>query len=94
MKNFLLLLVFAGTTVTTYAQENRLTQKPVSSATIFHNIEKLGFLGSALFVAAHPDDENTRLISWLANNRHARTAYLSLTRGDGGQNLIGPQLRE
>lgn len=94
MKNFLFLLVFAGTSLYTFAQENRLTQKPVTSATIYHNIEKLGFLGSALFIAAHPDDENTRLISWLANDRHARTAYLSLTRGDGGQNLIGPQLRE
>lgn len=94
MKHLYLLLVFAGTTVTSFAQENRLTRPPVSSATIYHNIEKLGFLGSALFVAAHPDDENTRLISWLANDRHARTAYLSLTRGDGGQNLIGQQLRE
>ncbi|PQJ17144.1 PIG-L family deacetylase [Nonlabens tegetincola] len=76
------------------AQENRLTPKPVTTSQIFHDIEKLGFLGTVLYVAAHPDDENTRLISYLANERMARTAYLSLTRGDGGQNLIGPQLRE
>lgn len=47
-----------------------------------------------LYVAAHPDDENTRLISYFSNDVHARTAYLALTRGDGGQNLIGPELRE
>jgi len=51
-------------------------------------------LGKALYVAAHPDDENTRLISYLSNHVKAKTAYLSLTRGDGGQNLIGPELRE
>lgn len=68
--------------------------KPSSPSDIYHAIEKLNFLGSALYVAAHPDDENTRLISYLSNNVHARTAYLSLTRGDGGQNLIGPELRE
>jgi len=64
------------------------------AAAIFQGIEKLQFLGSALYVAAHPDDENTRLIAHLANEVHAETAYLSLTRGDGGQNLIGPEMRE
>ncbi|WP_333877946.1 PIG-L family deacetylase [Flavobacterium sp.] len=61
---------------------------------IYHQIQKLNFLGSVLYIAAHPDDENTRLISWLSNDKKARTGYLSLTRGDGGQNLIGPELRE
>lgn len=61
---------------------------------IFQSIKKLNFLGSALYVAAHPDDENTRLISYLSNEVNARTGYLSLTRGDGGQNLIGPEMRE
>src|SRR6186713_2558493 len=68
-------------------------QKP-SSAEIYNQIQKLNFLGTVLYIAAHPDDENTHLIPYLANNVHARTGYLSLTRGDGGQNLIGPQLRE
>jgi LmbE family N-acetylglucosaminyl deacetylase len=68
-------------------------QKP-NSVEIYHQIQKLNFLGSVLYVAAHPDDENTQLISYLANEANARTAYLSLTRGDGGQNLIGSQLRE
>ncbi|WP_339626972.1 hypothetical protein, partial [uncultured Maribacter sp.] len=51
-----------------------------SPADIYHSIEKLNFLGSALYIAAHPDDENTRLISFLSNNNKARTGYLSLTR--------------
>ena len=46
------------------------------------------------YLAAHPDDENTRVISYFSNHVMARTAYLSMTRGDGGQNLIGAELRE
>ncbi|MFV9550673.1 PIG-L family deacetylase [Algibacter sp. PT7-4] len=71
-------------------------QKPKtpSSSYIYESIQKLNVLGSVLYVAAHPDDENTRLIAYMANQVKARTAYLSLTRGDGGQNLIGPEIRE
>lgn len=71
-------------------------QKPqkLNTNQIFEKIQKLNFLGTALYIAAHPDDENTRLIAYLANNVKARTGYLSLTRGDGGQNLIGPEIRE
>jgi LmbE family N-acetylglucosaminyl deacetylase len=54
-------------------------------------LKKLSVLGSALYVAAHPDDENTALLAYLANERGVRTAYLSVTRGDGGQNLIGTE---
>ncbi|MFZ6052268.1 PIG-L family deacetylase [Halocola ammonii] len=68
-------------------------EKP-SSAEIYKSIKKLNFLGSALYVAAHPDDENTSMIAYLSNEVNARTGYLSLTRGDGGQNLIGPEIRE
>ena len=68
-------------------------QKP-NAVEIYNQIQKLNFLGSVLYIAAHPDDENTRLISYLSNDQKARTGYLSLTRGDGGQNLIGTQLRE
>ena len=68
--------------------------KKLNSAEIYHAIEKLQFLGSALYVAAHPDDENTRLIAYLANHVKANTAYLSLTRGGGGQNLIGTELAD
>ena len=65
-----------------------------NSSEIYEKLEKFNFLGSALYVAAHPDDENTRLISYLSNGLNARTAYLSITRGDGGQNLIGTEIRE
>src|SRR5438046_7027479 len=51
-------------------------------------------MGSVLYVAAHPDDENTQLITYLALGRHYRTAYLSGTRGDGGQNVLGPEFGE
>ncbi len=71
-------------------------QKPQtpSATQIYESLQKLNVLGSVLYIAAHPDDENTRLIAYMANHVKARTAYLSLTRGDGGQNLIGPELRE
>ena len=65
-----------------------------TSSDIYLAMKKLNVLGTALYIAAHPDDENTRLISYLSNGMHMRTAYLSLTRGDGGQNLIGPEIRE
>lgn len=64
------------------------------AAEIQLKLRKLNFLGAVLYMAAHPDDENTNVIAWLANERLATTAYLSLTRGDGGQNLIGPEIRE
>jgi LmbE family N-acetylglucosaminyl deacetylase len=67
--------------------------KPDSNE-IYRDIEALNFLGTAMYIAAHPDDENTRLISYLSNHYHAQTYYLSLTRGDGGQNLLGTDLRE
>ena len=62
-----------------------------ASSALFQDIKKLGVVGSVLYIAAHPDDENTRLITYLANERLLRTGYLSLTRGDGGQNLIGQE---
>lgn len=66
----------------------------VPAGKLLLEIEKLDVLGSVLYIAAHPDDENTRLLSYLANERKVRTAYLSLTRGDGGQNLIGKEQGE
>ena len=65
-----------------------------NGAAIYKQLKKLNTLSSVLYVAAHPDDENTRLISLFSNHYNARTAYLSMTRGDGGQNLIGTELRE
>lgn len=91
MKRYLLSLFVCCTFIA-----KSTAQKPakLSSNQIYEKVQKLNFLGSALYIAAHPDDENTRLIAYLANNVKARTAYLSLTRGDGGQNLIGPEIRE
>ncbi|WP_264521534.1 PIG-L family deacetylase [Flavobacterium sp. N1994] len=73
-----------------------VAQQPAkpNAVEIYSQIQKLNFLGSVLYIAAHPDDENNRLISYFSNNVKAETGYLSLTRGDGGQNLIGPELRE
>lgn len=63
-----------------------------TSGEIQIGLQKLNTLGSVLYLAAHPDDENTRLIAWLAQEKKYNTAYLSLTRGDGGQNLLGKNL--
>ena len=72
------------------------SQAPVSwtSAEMYLAIRKLNVLGSVLYIAAHPDDENTRLIAYLSKDRMFRTGYLSMTRGDGGQNLIGDEQGE
>jgi LmbE family N-acetylglucosaminyl deacetylase len=70
------------------------TSPPSDIGTIRQNLKKLNVLGSVLYIAAHPDDENTRLLGYLAQEKHYRTGYLSLTRGDGGQNLIGTEQGE
>ena len=70
-----------------------LAQSPQSwsSADMYQALRKLNVLGSVLYVAAHPDDENTRLIAYLSKDKLYRNGYLSMTRGDGGQNLIGEE---
>ena len=70
------------------------TSVQYNSAEIKLGLKKLNVLGSALYIAAHPDDENTRLLAFLAKEKKYRTGYLSLTRGDGGQNLIGNEQSE
>jgi LmbE family N-acetylglucosaminyl deacetylase len=87
MRSFILFLLLLSNL--TFAQNRQ-----PSSSEIKLKLKKLNFLGSVLYVAAHPDDENTRAITFLANDRLAATAYLSMTRGDGGQNLIGPEIGE
>ncbi|MEM9547798.1 MAG: PIG-L family deacetylase [Bacteroidota bacterium] len=86
---FLVLTLFLPTSIT-----KAQSQKIETSGEIFNALEKFGVLTNVLYVAAHPDDENTRMISYLANEVKANTRYLSLTRGDGGQNLIGPEIKE
>jgi LmbE family N-acetylglucosaminyl deacetylase len=90
MKRIHLIAVFLFATVFSQAQTN----PPTDLGTIQQNLKKLDVLGSVLYVAAHPDDENTRLLAYLAQEKHYRTGYLSLTRGDGGQNLIGNEQSE
>jgi LmbE family N-acetylglucosaminyl deacetylase len=68
--------------------------EPPTGPAILQSLRSFATMGSVLYVAAHPDDENTQAITYLARGRGYRTAYLSLTRGDGGQNLLGPQLGE
>lgn len=86
--NLVLLFIFLTTSLLAQAPEK------LNSAEIYQHIQKLNFLGSALYVAAHPDDENQRLISYLSNELNANTTYIAMTRGDGGQNEIGPEIRE
>lgn len=81
---FFVSFLFVATTI---AQAPR----SYTSSEILLQLKKLNTVGSVLYIAAHPDDENTRLIAYLANEKCLRTGYLSLTRGDGGQNLIGPE---
>ena len=71
-----------------------LLPQPMSAAEIQLALQKLNVLGRVLYVAAHPDDENTNLMAFWSNGALYDTAYLSVTRGDGGQNLIGPELQE
>lgn len=83
------LLLIASLVKPLHSQNNSL-----NSSEIIQGLKKLNTVGSVLYIAAHPDDENTRLLGYLANEKKLRTGYLSLTRGDGGQNLIGKEQGE
>lgn len=88
MKRFLLAVSLAlAMPAATDAQER-------GEAALAQKVASVGSTMRVLLVAAHPDDEDTQLISWLTHGQHVETAYLSLTRGDGGQNLIGNELGE
>src|SRR5450631_4167559 len=84
---FLLSMLFIPGAARLFAQ----APETIGSAEIFLRLKKLNVLGSVLYIAAHPDDENPRLIAYMAKDRLYRTGYLSMTRGDGGQNLIGDE---
>src|SRR6266566_2458429 len=68
-----------------------LNAQPASTGDIELALRKLDELGSVLMIAAHPDDERTNVLAYFARGRNMRTAYLSVTRGEGGQNLIGSE---
>jgi LmbE family N-acetylglucosaminyl deacetylase len=87
MKHLFFFLLLASMMGSSFAQK----PSSFSSSAILQELKKLQVFGNVLYIAAHPDDENTRLLGYLANERKFRTGYLSLTRGDGGQNLIGDE---
>jgi LmbE family N-acetylglucosaminyl deacetylase len=89
MKKFFSHILFIGISISSFAQAPSL-----SGAEILQAMKKLNTVGSVLYIAAHPDDENTRLLGYLAAEKKFRTGYLSLTRGDGGQNLVGKEQGE
>src|SRR6186997_2000453 len=86
------LIGVAAATAATFALPRPVRSQGI--AALDEAISSLSVPMRVLVIAAHPDDEDTRLITWLARGRHVETAYLSLTRGDGGQNLIGNELYE
>lgn len=86
-----ILCVFPGLFLGMNVLQAQAPMPAKSAAEIQHMLKTLQVLGTVLYVAAHPDDENTRLIAYLAKGKGYRTGYLSLTRGDGGQNLIGTE---
>lgn len=88
MKKVLSLFTFSVLSFTALAQQVR----PATSAQIYRELNQLNKLANVLYLAAHPDDENTRMLAWLVNDQYINTAYLSLTRGDGGQNMLGSHL--
>jgi len=90
MKKIFVFLITLVAVSGTFAQ----VSQSLNASEILQGIHKLNTVGSVLYIAAHPDDENTRLLAYLANERKFRTGYLSLTRGDGGQNLIGKEQGE
>ncbi len=82
-------ILFLSLVITITAQAQQV--HPENSARIYHEISQLDHLANVLYLAAHPDDENTRLLAWLVQDQNLRTAYLSVTRGDGGQNILGSE---
>jgi LmbE family N-acetylglucosaminyl deacetylase len=83
-----------GITACSIVAPRRVSAQERGAIALGEAVEGLGVTTRVLMIAAHPDDEDTRLIAWLARGQHVETAYLSLTRGDGGQNLIGNELGE
>ena len=89
MKQLLAIYFFVCATTFTLAQSQF-----TPSSTIYNDIERLGNTITVMYIAAHPDDENTQMITWLTHHKKMNAVYLSLTRGDGGQNLVGTEKSE
>ncbi|WP_316794947.1 PIG-L family deacetylase [Pedobacter agri] len=86
-KRIILIIILFFFMYSGWAQQIR----PAKSAEIYRELKTLKHIPKVLYLAAHPDDENTGLLSWLINDQNVETGYLSLTRGDGGQNLLGTE---
>jgi len=91
MRNILLFLLIGIQFLSLNAQTALKPAKIKNSSEILHSINRLKVLGTILYIAAHPDDENTAVLSYLNKKEHLRTAYLSITHGSGGQNLLGSE---
>ncbi len=81
------MIVLAGAALTAA----RAAERGMHAGELAHELDRIRHTGRVLYLAAHPDDENTRLLAYVANARHLQAAYLAMTRGGGGQNLIGPE---
>jgi LmbE family N-acetylglucosaminyl deacetylase len=88
------LLAVVGVSLLVALAASSLAAESLPAAAILQDLRSFREMGSVLYIAAHPDDENTQLIAYLARGRSYRTAYLSVTRGDGGQNVLGPEFDE
>jgi LmbE family N-acetylglucosaminyl deacetylase len=86
--NFLARFLFVSLLVTAVAS---VRAQPAPAGEIERSLQRLNELGTVLMIGAHPDDERTNILAYFARGRHMRAAYLSMTRGEGGQNLIGPE---
>ncbi len=94
MRKFVSIFVFALALATGFYSLRGADQELSGTPAIRYALDKLSVLGSVLMIGAHPDDENTAVIAYLARGRKIRTGYLSLTRGEGGQNLLGNEQSE
>ena len=91
---FIVAIVAVASTANSADAPPLLSSDQMNGSEIQLALQKLNVLGRVLYIAAHPDDENTNLMAFWANGSLYDAAYLSVTRGDGGQNLIGPELGE
>ena len=89
MKRIFVLISLFFIQLNTFSQPQNL-----NNGEIFLGLQRLAVVGNVMYIAAHPDDENTLLITWLSKEKKVRTAYFAMTRGDGGQNLIGTEQGE
>ncbi|NOQ97083.1 MAG: hypothetical protein GQ561_02885, partial [Calditrichae bacterium] len=94
MKNFKNHIIFLVLALLAFLPLKAAQVPSLNASEIQLALKKMKVIGSALYIAAHPDDENTALLAYLSKEKMFQTGYLSITRGDGGQNLIGTEANE